>query len=412
MASIPSLQEFDISPVSGFVPEKEPLQCLPDYFSPWENIARSLPHLVKDGGRFRQIIKQLPVLEHNRLSSEDEWKRAKLVLACISHAYVWCKGEAGAAKILPKCLAVPWAAVAKHLGIPPIMSHCNYALYNWRYIDPSRPLSMDNLYVSVMMTGSSSEKGFVKIPLQVELDFGRGLHGIIDGLKAVKNADKAGLLEALRTIRNTIITLTASFLRTNEVVDPEEFYHGLRPFLAGWRGSDALPDGLIYEGVSETPLQYCGGSAAESSVFQVLDAALGVFHPDDSPGGQFLERMRHYMPPKHRAFIEAVENGPSIKTFVLASEDPILLEEYNQCVGRLEEFRNVHLQIVARFIVIPANKGKENKDPGMALRGTGGSELMSFLKQVRNDTGNTASSNANNSVYTEEKEEHGAAGGI
>lgn len=33
--------------------------------------------------------------------------------------------------------------------------------------------------------------------------------------KAVKNADKAGLLEALKTIRNTIITLTASFLRTN-----------------------------------------------------------------------------------------------------------------------------------------------------------------------------------------------------
>lgn len=34
-----------------------------------------------------------------------------------------------------------------------------------------------------------------------------------------------------------------------------------------------------------------------------------------SDGDQFLHRMRYYMPPKHRAFIEAVSNGPSIRNF-------------------------------------------------------------------------------------------------
>lgn len=34
-----------------------------------------------------------------------------------------------------------------------------------------------------------------------------------------------------------------------------------------------------------------------------------------SDGDQFLHRMRCYMPPKHRAFIEAVSNGPSIRNF-------------------------------------------------------------------------------------------------
>ena len=27
-----------------------------------------------------------------------------------------------------------------------------------------------------MITGSSTEQGFVKVPLQVEIDFGKGLH--------------------------------------------------------------------------------------------------------------------------------------------------------------------------------------------------------------------------------------------
>jgi len=79
------------------------------------------------------------------------------------------------------------------------------------------------------------------------------------------------------------------------------------------------------------------------------------------------------MPPKHRAFIEAVSNGPSIRNFALTSGDPVLVEEYNNCVEKLKEFRNVHLQVVARYIMIPANRGKDSKERGMALKGTGGS---------------------------------------
>ncbi|KAJ7382623.1 Indoleamine 2,3-dioxygenase 2 [Desmophyllum pertusum] len=391
MASVPSPREFDVSADFGFIPEKEPLQCLPEYFSPWEEVARDLPQLVTKAESFRQMIKELPLLDHSNLSSEDEWKRAHLVLACISHSYVWCKRDTGVAKILPKCLAVPWVAVAKHLDIPPVITHCSYALYNWRYIDPSR-----NLKLSVMMTGSWTEEGFVKIPLQVELEFGKGFHSIIDGQESVVNDDSAGVLKALMLLKETIVKVKTSFLRIYDVCDPDEFYDNLRPYLAGWHGNPVLPDGLIYEGVSERPLQYSGGSAAQSSVFHVLDAALGVFHPKDTDscsGGTFLERMHYYMPPKHRAFIEAVSNGPSIRNFVLTSGDPCLVEEYNHCVEKLKDFRNVHLQVVARYIMIPANRGKENNEQGMALRGTGGSGLMHFLKQIRNETASTVSCN-------------------
>ena len=36
---------------------------------------------------------------------------------------------------------------------------------------------------------------------------------------------------------------------------------------------------------------------------------------DSKAEDSFLNRMRYYMPPKHRAFIEAVEQGPSIRNF-------------------------------------------------------------------------------------------------
>ena len=36
---------------------------------------------------------------------------------------------------------------------------------------------------------------------------------------------------------------------------------------------------------------------------------------ESSAEDTFLNRMRYYMPPKHRAFIEAVEQGPSIRNF-------------------------------------------------------------------------------------------------
>lgn len=397
MEFVPSPLEFDVSPDFGFLPEREPLQCLPEYFSPWETFARNLPQLVKEGESFRQQIKRLPLLDHNKLSTEDEWKRAQLVLTCISHAYVWCKGEKGVAKSLPKSLAVPWVSVAEHLGIPPVITHSTFQLYNWRYIDSKRPFSMDNLEISVMITGSKTEVGFVSIPLQLEADFGKGCYSIPNGQKAVVNNDREGVLKALISLKETIVQLKKSFLRIYDVCDPEEFYNGLRIYLSGWLNNPALPDGLIYEGVNEMPLQYSGGSAAESSIFHTLDAALGVLHSktESSSGGQFLEKMRYYMPPKHRAFIEAVANGPSIRNYVLASGDPDLNRAYDLCVEKLTDFRNVHLQVVARYIIIPSNREKESKHKGKALIGTGGSDLMSFLKQIRNETASTASCNNN-----------------
>lgn len=40
--------------------------------------------------------------------------------------------------------------------------------------------------------------------------------------------------------------------------------------------------GLVYEGVSEEPLSYSGGSAAQSTILHAFDEFLGVRHSKES----------------------------------------------------------------------------------------------------------------------------------
>lgn len=90
--------------------------------------------------------------------------------------------------------------------------------------------------------------------------------------------------------------------------------------------------------------------------------------------------MRKYMPPAHQEFLLSLESGPSVREFVLSKGDPKLRADYNECVKAMVSLRNYHLQIVAKYIVIPSNK-QENK-------GTGGTSVMTFLKSVRGTTEN------------------------
>ncbi|KYO19103.1 indoleamine 2,3-dioxygenase 2 [Alligator mississippiensis] len=65
-------------------------------------------------------------------------------------------------------------------------------------------------------------------------------------------------------------------------VDPDTFYTTIRLFLSGWRDNPAMQAGLLYEGESELPQAYSGGSAAQSTVLHAFDAFLGIRHHEES----------------------------------------------------------------------------------------------------------------------------------
>lgn len=83
------LQRYDVSPQNGFLPDDIPLQRLNDtYYLPWESVIEDLPNLVATR-KIRERVESIPLLETENLTSEQEWRRAYVVLGFLTHAYIW-----------------------------------------------------------------------------------------------------------------------------------------------------------------------------------------------------------------------------------------------------------------------------------------------------------------------------------
>ena len=84
----PELKMFSVTS-NAFLPEEGPLKVLPNsYYEPWELIVQHLPILI-ESGVLRRSIDELPVLSTVHLTTEAEWRRAYVILAFLTHAYVW-----------------------------------------------------------------------------------------------------------------------------------------------------------------------------------------------------------------------------------------------------------------------------------------------------------------------------------
>ena len=108
------------------------------------------------------------------------------------------------------------------------------------------------------------------------------------------------------------------------------------------------------------------------------------------------------MPGKHREFLEIVSTLPSIRPYVQQNASNIALHAaYDECIKQLRQWRSSHIAIVSKYIVRPARlsmgvdrdtatdnieQASLETDKGNSLQGTGGSALIPFLRQSRDET--------------------------
>uniref|UniRef100_A0A3Q2DES3 Indoleamine 2,3-dioxygenase 2-like n=1 Tax=Cyprinodon variegatus TaxID=28743 RepID=A0A3Q2DES3_CYPVA len=328
----------------------------------WLDLANNLTQLI-ESRKLRELVHKMPVLSPHLLNNHRELRLAHLALGFISMGYVWQEGQHE--PILPKALAWPYWLISRRLGLPPILTYADSVLANWKLKDPT-----GNMDLIFSFPGGESCRGFFTVSLLVEMAASTGI--------------KVSKVAKLRLIKITCFVLDADH------VEPNAFHGTLRIFVSGWRDNPMLPRGLLYEGVSNEPILLSGGSAAQSSAIQCFDALLCIQHEGET--GAFLTRMRDYMPPAHRQLIETLSVCPSLRDFITTCSSSDLCQAYNSCVSALVDLRSYHLNTVAKYVIVPGNHARSMGCPlrgvGTALNstGTGGSNLMVFLKSVRNTT--------------------------
>lgn len=365
-----TLNSFEIYE-SGFLPQFIPLNNLPSYFLPWENIIGSISELNKTKST-RAIINNLELLDHTKLGNMAEYQRAYLILTLLTNSYVWCEGPSNASKVLPRSIAVPLWHVSQKIGISPILTHAAVDLYNFKLKDPNGPIELDNMESQHTMTGTADESWFFLIMTAIESKGGVILRKIIEIQQSIILKDINHVKQDLTVIQWVLFEMGELILRMREKCKPEVFYNVIRPYLSGWENNDNLPNGLIYEGVSEQPKKYAGGSAAQSSLLSSIDTAFGIIHADP-----YFQKIKNSMPLKHRQFIEYVKENINISGFIDENKDEIdLKNSFNLCIREITMFRKLHWGLVHDYIISFINNGK----------GTGGTDLKTFLKVTLDET--------------------------
>ncbi|KAG5178571.1 indole 2,3-dioxygenase [Tribonema minus] len=474
------LEKFEVDPVRGFLPSEDPLLRLPQpELQPWEDLVSDLPALLS-AAQARLPLSRLPILPITLLETEPQRRRALLLLSMLCHAFVW--GEpARPADALPPGIAVPLWRLAADMGVPPVMTHLSLVLYNWRRLDPRGALDATNLAAACQFLGGHDEAWFYLTTVEIEARGGPAMAALLQAQRAATAASAASssaaaaaaacaeLAACLRAVEGAVHGMRGALRRMSDGCDPRAFYHRVRPFLSGWRANPTLPRGVQYTGVPASSAAavagaddsssgscgcsgdgsicdgggggsggggcgcsaracFYGGSAAQSSLFAALDAALGIAHDGAGAGAAFLANMRAYMPPSHRAFLAhlGAAAAPGVRGCVAAlrggadgggSSAQAAVDAYDAAVAAVEAFRTAHIGIVTAYILqqargggsgaaspappeatkssgggggvhadaSPEREGMYTRDKASGGKGTGGTDLLEFLRPLRDD---------------------------
>ncbi|KAJ0067463.1 hypothetical protein NL108_007928, partial [Boleophthalmus pectinirostris] len=217
----------------------------------------------------------MPLLSSQYLQTHRELRLAHLALGATTMCYVWQDGEDNTVKVLPRNLAVPYWEVSQRLGLPPIFIHADAVLANWKKRDPEK-----NLDLVVRLPGGESLRGFFMVTLLVELAAIPALKSIPQVFRGVSCGHTEAVARALQDISKSIHDMTEAFKLMHVYVEPSVFYGVIRIYLSGWKDNPSMPNGLIYEGVQSEPMEFSGGSAAQSSLLHCLDEVFGIKHED------------------------------------------------------------------------------------------------------------------------------------
>jgi indoleamine 2,3-dioxygenase len=349
----------------GFLPATDPLTAFPcgSPLSALDEIGRDLPSLVEDP-HFRAYARELtlPPCPDNP-DDPDGFRQLRLYyvrVGFLASAYVNHTSQPRAST-LPANLAVPLCRVCTLLERPPILSYDGYALYNWKRFDRHKPVALGNIDTLQNFVHLYDEHWFILVHVEIEAIAARILGAVarVAGAPESSRADQVN--DALVTIASAVRDQVAVLQRLPEKMDPELYHRTFRPYIRFF-------EHVVYEGVSEGPMDFRGETGAQSSVMPALVSFMKIPHKP-SVLTNHLADMRRFMPSRHRELLREIETMPAIR-------DVADRRAFNDVLDQMAAFRETHYKWAQEYI------NRWTDDP----RGTGGTPYMSWLKQLIDET--------------------------
>ena len=381
---------FEVNHLNGFLPKKSPLAVLPERYSELQVLIDEMPIKKANGqggllsieGAIEDAVKKLKNYKDLVKNEDDIFINQALfrAYAFLTSAYLLApshfsfqktKKYGKAHRVLPAQISEPFVLVSKKLDVYPFLDyHYAYSLGNYVKIDDSKGYEWENLAMAAKFSGMDDERGFIMLHVDINQYSPQLVGSILDFINA---KDNHGVNQSL----NNCLSSMKNINERRQIMweaSRWKHYNDFRVFIMGIKGNDEIfGDGVIYEGVSEEPVQYRGQTGAQDNIIPTADIFTGVidYYPSNDLTKYLLD-LRSYRPKCIQNFLsdlkdEMKENrlfGTIKKT---NNEEGLCI--LIQILDEIYYFRNGHWQFVQKYIMANTKYAKA----------TGGTPIISWI---------------------------------
>ena len=381
---------FEVNHINGFLPKKSPLAVLPEKYNELQVLIDEMPIKKADGtqgllsrrGDIEKAVNNLSNLKHLVVEEEDvfliqalfraySFLTSAYLLAPAHFNYIDTKKYGKAHTVLPSQIAEPFVIVSKKLDVYPFIDyHYSYSLGNYVKIDKSKGYEWENLAMAAKFSGMDDERGFIMLHVDINQHSPELVGSILDYLKSDEdksvNQSLSKCLSAMKKIneRRQIMWQASRW----------KHYNDFRVFIMGIKGNDEIfGDGVIYEGVSDEPIQYRGQTGAQDNIIPTADIFTGVigYYPTNDLTKYLLD-LRSYRPKCIQNFLSDIKSEMGDNRLFNNLKESKNEKGFCLLLQILDEiyyFRNGHWQFVQKYIMANTKYAKA----------TGGTPIISWI---------------------------------
>ncbi len=367
-------EKYGFHPVIGFLKIEPPILRNPE----WNNLVTRLPEILANPeptqrrALLEEELEKLPEFDTSLMEGDDEKLFGLRDLAFVFNALIHSSDRKPGDNCVPEKLANPMMQLSEELGgIPPLMSYLFYVRCNVNpYVRHSDPVTISTQaaytftsgYAPEVLTKLLHEEGvsvgkkhndeshFVRIHHGVELTSVNLVNSILKLLalspETINADNKIEIQNTLKEMTDSLKKMRSDLLLMYPGTGFEAF-NKFRQYLKGTKDF-ANTDGKIgiYSPDGKCVSNHVGGSGAQTPLFQIIDAFLGV---DDGKFAEFYKEQKEFFLPKEREFIDHIkQHSPKVMEVIRSDKD--LSKELGILNRELYAYRMSHLRMVTNYI--------------------------------------------------------------